>query len=100
VVAASRHGSTAEIAAEIARSSKECGAGRAVGLAAAADDGGHGPDPARFDAVVLGSAVYAGRWLEQARQYATDHTTALGFGERAMVLTLPSATSVPAPPSR
>jgi menaquinone-dependent protoporphyrinogen IX oxidase len=77
VVAASRHGSTAEIAAAIARSLQESGAGRAVGLTAAAESVDHRPDQALFDAVVLGSAVYAGRWLEPARQYATDHTAAL-----------------------
>ena len=30
-----------------------------------------------MDAVVLGSAVYAGRWLDVARQYAATHTAAL-----------------------
>jgi menaquinone-dependent protoporphyrinogen oxidase len=31
------------------------------------------PDPAAFGAVILGSAVYAGRWLESAREYAARH---------------------------
>jgi menaquinone-dependent protoporphyrinogen oxidase len=35
------------------------------------------PDPARYDAVVLGSAVYVGRWLEPARDYATAFAAAL-----------------------
>jgi menaquinone-dependent protoporphyrinogen oxidase len=35
------------------------------------------PDPAAYAAVVLGSAVYVGRWLEPARQYAAEHAAAL-----------------------
>jgi menaquinone-dependent protoporphyrinogen oxidase len=35
------------------------------------------PDPAGYDAVVLASAVYVGRWLEPARHYATEHAAAL-----------------------
>jgi menaquinone-dependent protoporphyrinogen oxidase len=35
------------------------------------------PDPAAFDAVILGSAVYAGHWLDSARDYATEHADAL-----------------------
>ena len=77
VVAASRHGSTAEIATALARFLEESPAGRAAGLTAVAERVEHAPDPDRFDAVVLGSAVYVGRWLEPARQYATDHATAL-----------------------
>ncbi len=77
VVAASRHGSTAEIAVAIARALREFPAGRPAGLTAVAESVDQRPDPASFDAVVLGSAVYAGRWLEPARQYATDHVASL-----------------------
>jgi menaquinone-dependent protoporphyrinogen oxidase len=35
------------------------------------------PDPTPYDAVVLGSAAYVGRWLEPARQYATVHVAEL-----------------------
>lgn len=35
------------------------------------------PEPARFDAVVLGSAVYAGRWLATARDYAAARASSL-----------------------
>jgi hypothetical protein len=35
------------------------------------------PDPSRYDAAVLASAVYAGRWLEPARHYAAEQATAL-----------------------
>jgi menaquinone-dependent protoporphyrinogen oxidase len=63
IVAATRHGSTLEIAQEIA-----------VGLAT----GGasveiRGPEEVRsllgFDAVVVGSAVYAGQWLSPAKAF-------------------------------
>jgi menaquinone-dependent protoporphyrinogen oxidase len=64
VTAASRHGSTAEIATTLAGNLVTCG------LAAVAVPVDQRPDPGRFDAVVLGSAVYAGRWLEPARDYA------------------------------
>lgn len=77
VVAASRHGSTAEIAAAIARDLVGSAVGRAAGLGAVAVAVEQRPDPAAFDAVVLGSAVYMGRWLDTARQFAAAHTAAL-----------------------
>jgi menaquinone-dependent protoporphyrinogen oxidase len=73
VTAASRHGSTAEIATAIARTLTESGSG----FTAVAIPVDQRPDPRRFDAVVLGSAVYAGRWLEPAREFATGHAGAL-----------------------
>jgi menaquinone-dependent protoporphyrinogen oxidase len=73
VVAGSRHGSTAEIASAVARSLDEYDAG----LAAVAMPVEQRPDPAPFDAVVLGSAVYAGHWLEHTREYATAHVDVL-----------------------
>ena len=77
VVVASRHGATAEIGAALARSIAESDAGRAAGLAAVPVPADHRPDPAPFDAVLLGSAVYVGRWLEPAREYATRHADVL-----------------------
>ena len=77
VVAASRHGSTAEIAAALARGITESYAGRAAGLTGVAIPAEQRPDPGAFDAVVLGSAVYAGRWLDVAREYAAVHAAAL-----------------------
>ena len=74
---ASKHGSTSEIAAAVARDLQACDAGRASGLVASAVPVERRPDPTEFDAVVLGSAVYVGRWREEARQYAAEHTTAL-----------------------
>ncbi|WP_206340227.1 flavodoxin domain-containing protein [Blastococcus litoris] len=77
VVVASRHGATAEIGVEVARAIADCGAGRAGGLIAVALPAEQRPDPTAFDAVVLGSAVYAGRWLEPAREYAAQRAAAL-----------------------
>ena len=73
VVAASRHGSTEEIARAIAARL----GGPASGLAAMAVPVEQDPDPRPFAAVVLGSAVYMGRWLEPARSYAAAHAAAL-----------------------
>jgi menaquinone-dependent protoporphyrinogen IX oxidase len=77
VVAASKHGATAEIAVALARALEESDAGRAAGLTAVAQPVEHRPDPGQYEAVVLGSAVYVGRWLEPARQYAADHAVML-----------------------
>jgi menaquinone-dependent protoporphyrinogen oxidase len=73
VAVASRHGSTAEIATAIARALEESG----TGLSAVAVPIDRRPDPGRYGAVVLGSAVYFGRWLENARDYATAHAATL-----------------------
>jgi menaquinone-dependent protoporphyrinogen oxidase len=65
VSTASRHGSTTEVAARIAETLRAgLGAGTVVEELAAAEAG----DPASYDAVVLGSAVYLGRWLDDARK--------------------------------
>ncbi|MGY1718482.1 flavodoxin domain-containing protein [Blastococcus sp. SYSU DS0552] len=69
VAFASRHGSTREIAAELARGLSASPAGRSGRLSATLAPVELLPDPADFDAVVLGSAVYSGRWLEPARRY-------------------------------
>ena len=77
VTVASRHGSTAEIATALAQEIAGCAAGRAAGLRAAAVPVESRPDPAHWDAVVLGSAVYAGRWLEPAHDLAVRNVAAL-----------------------
>jgi len=77
VVVASKHGATAEIGDALARGLADAPAGRTAGLTALAVPAQQRPDPASFDAVVLGSAVYAGRWLEPAREYAALHADAL-----------------------
>ncbi len=64
VSAGSKHGSTAEIADHIAK--ELTGAGFAVTVA----DPKAVDDVSAFDAVILGSAVYAGRWTKPARKLA------------------------------
>jgi menaquinone-dependent protoporphyrinogen oxidase len=64
VSAASRHGSTEEIAARIAEALRTALPGDAVVDVRPAVEV---TDVAPYDAVVLGSAVYMGRWLDDAR---------------------------------
>jgi menaquinone-dependent protoporphyrinogen oxidase len=66
VVVATKHGSTKEIATAIAGV-----------LGAVLQDAEHAPSPAGFDAVVVGSAVYAGRWRETARDWVSAHAAEL-----------------------
>ncbi|MDT0274782.1 flavodoxin domain-containing protein [Blastococcus sp. DSM 46792] len=77
VVFAGLHGSTREIAARLARSLTCSGAGRRIGLTAALVPAQQRPDPAPFDAVVLGSAVYGGRWLAPAVSYLETYAATL-----------------------
>ncbi|WP_222269841.1 flavodoxin domain-containing protein [Modestobacter marinus] len=77
VAAASKHGATMEMATFLARTLQESAAGQRCGLTAEALPIERRPDAARYDAVVLASAVYVGRWLEPARHYAADQVTAL-----------------------
>jgi menaquinone-dependent protoporphyrinogen oxidase len=77
VVVASRYGSTREIAERLAEWLTETGAGRAFGLSAVVQPADRAPDPAAFDAILIGSAVYAGRWLEPAREYVARHAAPL-----------------------
>jgi menaquinone-dependent protoporphyrinogen oxidase len=63
IAVASRHGSTHEIAGVIA---EELGKrGYAVHVRAAADV----EDAAPYDAVIIGSAIYMGNWLPEARHF-------------------------------
>jgi menaquinone-dependent protoporphyrinogen oxidase len=73
VTVASRHGATREIAQALGARLDSGGAGRSAGLMAVVLPVEQRPDPAPYDAVVLGSAAYAGRWLEPARDYASIH---------------------------
>ncbi|MCX5205618.1 flavodoxin domain-containing protein [Streptomyces sp. NBC_00237] len=68
---ASKNGSTEELARTVARTlDKE---GFVTDLRPAADV----LDTEMYDAVVLGSALYTGRWLKDARRFAARHRTAL-----------------------
>jgi menaquinone-dependent protoporphyrinogen oxidase len=65
VTAATRHGSTADIAAAVARVLQT----RCIDVEEVHPDEVH--DLSAYDAVVIGSAVYAGRWLESAAAMAS-----------------------------
>jgi menaquinone-dependent protoporphyrinogen oxidase len=65
VTAASRHGSTADIAVAIVREL------RLRGLDADHEEPSEVNDVSQYDAVVLGSAVYAGRWMGSATDFIT-----------------------------
>ncbi|NNC79168.1 MAG: flavodoxin [Acidimicrobiales bacterium] len=70
VVSASKHGSTTEIADAIAEQLRT--RGLEVGCAEPEDARAPG-----YEAVVVGSAVYAGSWLKPARQFVDSHAAAL-----------------------
>jgi menaquinone-dependent protoporphyrinogen oxidase len=71
VTVASKHGSTAEIGTAIAGILAE------AGHTVLEQDPEDADDPARYDAVVMGSGVYAGHWIREAKAYATEHATTL-----------------------
>jgi len=73
VAAASKHGATAEIADRIAATLRTALPAAEVDIQPA----GKVTAVGRYDAVVLGSAVYAGRWLDAARNLAVKHSTEL-----------------------
>jgi menaquinone-dependent protoporphyrinogen oxidase len=77
VVVATKHGATRGIAEAIVRDLAGCVAGQEMGLAAELHEAEHDPDPARFDAVIAGSAVYVGRWREPARDWVGAHAATL-----------------------
>lgn len=71
VAYASKHGSTAAVAAKIAAVLEQAGFNsqlRIVDRVEAVDD---------YDAVVLGSAVYAGQWLREAARFLEQNQDAL-----------------------
>ena len=71
VTYASGHGSTVGVAGQIAAVFRDAGA--TVGLFPV----GHAPDPARYDAVVIGSPIRYDRWLPEATTFVTAHEAAL-----------------------
>jgi menaquinone-dependent protoporphyrinogen oxidase len=71
VVAASKHGSTDEIAASIGESLSERGHQVQVSTVEQVDS------IRDLDAVIVGSAVYAGHWLKPAIDLVTDNASAL-----------------------
>jgi len=77
VVVATKHGATRGIAEAIARELSDGSDGRAIGLTVLLQEAEHAPAPTGFDAVLVGSAVYAGRWREPAREWVGAHAAAL-----------------------
>ncbi len=71
VTVASKHGATGEIGEIIA------GVLRDAGLGAETRQPQDVVSLDGYDAVVVGSAIYAGRWLEAARAFADRHAAAL-----------------------
>lgn len=71
VIYASRHGSTREIAQRIGATLADHGCHASVVAAHEA------PDPTSADAVVLGSAAYMGKWLEEATSYLRENLEGL-----------------------
>ena len=71
VAYASRHGATAEIAEAIGQALRD------VGLEVEVIEASAVADVSRYEAVVLGSAVYVGRWLETARSLVDESGDAL-----------------------
>jgi menaquinone-dependent protoporphyrinogen oxidase len=71
VAAASKHGSTREIGEEIAAELQ------AAGIEADYRDIDEVDDLSGYDAVVLGSGLYMGHWLEAARTFAGRHEAEL-----------------------
>ncbi len=71
VAVASKHGATRGIAEAIA------GELRSMGIGAEVGDAGEIRDLAGYDAVVLGSAVYMGKWMSEATGFADRHQAAL-----------------------
>ncbi len=67
----SKHGATAEIALAVAQGLREDGFHVDVAPAAKA------PQPSQFDAVVIGSAVYAGMWRGDVVDYIRRHRASL-----------------------
>ena len=71
VSVASKHGSTAEIGETIAATLREEGHEVEVLAPVAVRD------VTRYDAVILGSGVYAGRWIGSAKEFAAANVEAL-----------------------
>ena len=71
VVYASKHGSTAEIATMIASTLSDSG------LRATCAEASSVPALDPYDAVILGSAVYARRWRGEARRFLRRHASEL-----------------------
>jgi menaquinone-dependent protoporphyrinogen oxidase len=71
VTAATKHGATLEIAEAVARALDEQGvSAELVGINEVSDLGS-------YDAYVIGSGIYLGNWLKEARRFVDDHAAEL-----------------------
>ena len=87
VAFASRHGGTEGIADAVAAALRETELAGSVGATDAMVPGtrhlvdvlkvGDVEDVSGYDAVIVGSAVYAGRWMDSARRFVLTHATTL-----------------------
>ena len=75
VATASKHGATQEIAEAIGVQLRA--RGLEVQLHVLSDDGAADAEPLDYEAVVLGSAVYLGRWQASARRFVSADSAAL-----------------------
>jgi menaquinone-dependent protoporphyrinogen oxidase len=71
VAVASKHGSTREIAEAVAQELQ------AQDLSVDLKDAGEVVQISNYDAVILGSAIYAGNWLQEAKSFAEIFRTQL-----------------------
>ena len=71
VAVASKHGSTREIASAIAEELRNSGIGADL------EDVSEVSSIRGYDAVILGSAVYMGKWLPEAQSFPEHHRVAL-----------------------
>jgi menaquinone-dependent protoporphyrinogen oxidase len=72
ITVASRHGSTREIAEMLAQELRM--ADHSVDVRKIEE----GPSIALYDAVIIGSAIYMGKWLPSAEQFVQDNRVRLG----------------------
>jgi menaquinone-dependent protoporphyrinogen oxidase len=77
VAVASRHGSTAEIARRLTEVLREALAEQDPDAVVDLRPVGTVRDLRSYDAVVVGSALYLGRWLRPARRFVRDHAAEL-----------------------
>ncbi len=77
VITASKHGSTAEIGEAVAATLRGCGRDAVHHLVEDVTTIPPAVDPADFDVIVLGSAVYTGQWLPAANQWLQDNADLL-----------------------
>ena len=78
IAVGSRHGSTTEIAERLAERLTEAGhAPQVLDLLHARHHGDDLDDLTRFDAYIVGSAIYEGHWLRQARTFVLRNAARL-----------------------